>query len=113
MDTKNQGVPELKAERVQEERVAVPVRKGALFVDVMDEPVWVSLKAERVQEPASVAAAGKAQLPSEFHVTVSHKQPITIELQERGTVIKFHGMADPSTPSSGNGEGSTGQPKAA
>ena len=105
MDTKNQSMPELKAERVQEERMSVPVavRKGALFVDVMDEPVWVSLKAERVQEPASVAAAGTGRTSSELEMTVGHKQPITIELQELGTVIKLLG----------NGEGSTGQPKAA
>jgi hypothetical protein len=90
--TTKPAVQELKAERVQEEMVAVPVRKEMLFVDVADEPVWVSLKAERVQEPTSVAASGKAQHPSEFHVTVSHKQPITIELQERGTVITLHGQ---------------------
>jgi hypothetical protein len=67
---------------------------------VADEPVWVSLKAERVQEPTSVAAEGKAQLPSSFHLTVSHKQPITIELQELGTVITLHG----------SGAGSAGPP---
>lgn len=111
MDTKNQSMPELKAERVQEERVAVPVRKGALFVDVRDEPVWVSLKAERVQEPASVAAAGNARTSSELEMTVGHKQPITIELQE-GIVIKLLGL-DGSAPGSGSGAGSAEKPKAA
>ncbi len=99
MSTKPE-VQELKAERVQEEMVAVPVRKGALFVDVADEPVWISLKAERVQEPASLAT-GKALQPAELHLTASHKQPITIEVQERGTIITLHGT------------GSAGEPKAA
>ena len=107
-------VQELKAERVQEERVAEPVRKGLLFVDVADEPAWVNLKAERVQEPESLAAAGKAHFSSSFQLTVSQKQPITIELPDLGIVIKMHGApADRSTPEDGSSADGVRQPQAA
>jgi hypothetical protein len=113
MDTK-QGVQKLKAERVQEELMAEPVRNGLLFVDVADEPVWVSLKAERVQEPALFANSPNEKLSSVLELTVSQKQPMTIELPALGAIIKLHGTtADTSVPGGGSIPSSTGQPKAA
>jgi hypothetical protein len=88
---------DLKAERVQEElaaeqaqtKLAVPVRKELLFTDVADEPFWVSLKAERVQQPALLADQGPQQLTSSLELTISQKQPMTIETA--GSVIRLHG----------------------
>ncbi len=77
-----QVVQELKAERVQQE---------LLFSDVADEPCWVSLKAERVQEPSIIADEGQDQFSSAFEMTLSQKQPVTIELMALQTVITLHG----------------------
>lgn len=99
-----QTVQELKAERVQEELVAEPVRKELLFGDVADEPLWVTLKAERVQEPSSLAKDGRTRISSSCNLTVSQKQPITIELLTMGVVVELHGApADHSAPGSGSG----------
>ncbi|HYU35281.1 MAG TPA: hypothetical protein VEW48_24270 [Thermoanaerobaculia bacterium] len=80
--TEQNTVQELKAERVQEEMQ---------LVDVADDPFWVSLKAERVQEPELFAGARGGQLSSTFELTLSQKQPVTIELMALGVTITLHG----------------------
>ena len=95
--TTNPAEQDLKSERVQQElaaaqaqtKLAVPVRRELLFTDVADEPIWVSLKAERVQQPAILADQGPQQLTSSLELTVSQKQPMTIEAA--GSVIRLHG----------------------
>ena len=73
------NVQELKAERVQEEMVAemLPVR------------AW--LKAERVQEPVSVAAGGAGRVASAFELMIHQQEPVKIELQAHEIVITLHG----------------------
>ena len=73
----NQTVQELKAERVQEEMVALA-----------DGTFRLSLKAERVQEPTAVAAGPNAQRSS-FEVSLSfqQKQPVRIELPAVEAII--------------------------
>jgi hypothetical protein len=112
MDTK-QAVQERKAERVQEELRAEPVLlRELLYSDPADEPCWISLKAERVQLPAILADERPQQLSSTIQLTVSPKQPMTIETV--GTVIRLLGAtADTSAPEGGSGLSGAGQPKAA
>jgi len=76
------SVQELKAERVQEEMQ---------LVEVVDDPFWVSLKAERVQEPEVFAGAGNGTFSSTFELSLSQKQPVTIELMALGVTITLHG----------------------
>ena len=72
------------------------------------------LKAERVQEPASLAKDGRERHTSYFELSVSQKQPVTIELQTLGVVIKLQGApAADSGRGNGSGAGSTVQPQAA
>src|SRR6185503_14801623 len=101
MDTK-QTVKELNAERWQEELWAEPVRlRELVYTDPADEPCWVSLKAERVQLPAIVADEAPQQLSSTIQLTVSQKQPMTIETI--GNVIRLHGApANPGVPGGGS-----------
>ncbi len=100
--------------QVVQELMAKPVRKEQLFVDVADEPIWVSLKAERVQEPALFANGENEKLSSVLEMTVSQKQPMTIELPALGAIIKLHGaMAANRVPEGGSIPSSTGRPKAA
>lgn len=72
---------ELKAERVQQELMAV------------QEPCWISLKAERVQVPEAAAAGEKVALSSAFELSINQAQPMTIELLALGVVITLHGKA--------------------
>ncbi len=72
-----QMVQELKAERVQEELAMV------------EEPYQIAPKAERVQEP--LAVAGAVPLSSAFELTISQKQPVSIELLGHQIVITLHG----------------------
>jgi len=69
---------DLKSERVQEELTAAA------------EPYRVSLKAERVQEPA-LAEIGAVGRSSAFEMTINQKQPVTIELLGLEVVITLHG----------------------
>lgn len=75
---KQQMVQELKPERVQKELVLV------------EESYRVSLKAERVQEPA-LAGVEAMSLSSAFELTVSQRQPVSIELLALQVVITLHG----------------------
>ena len=77
---RTQSVQELKAERVQEELVALAVAA---------EPFQISLKAERVQEPAAVAVGASTQGSSGFALSLSfqQKQPVKIEVPALGTII--------------------------
>jgi len=77
-----QVVQELKAERVQEELAVAGVAA---------EPWSVSLKAERVQSPAIFADEGKGQFSSAFEMTLSQKQPVTIELMALRIIVTLHG----------------------
>ena len=79
---------ELKSEQVQT-KLMVPVRRELLFSDVADEPIWISLKAERVQQPALLADEGPQQLNSTLELSISQKQPMSIEAA--GSVIRLHG----------------------
>lgn len=86
--------------------------KEMLFEDVMDEPVWLKLKAEGVQ-PAPVAAGQEERSSSSFYLLVSQKQPLTIELFAPRAIIKLHGtMGDNTAAGSGSPTGA-GQPQAA
>ncbi len=76
-----QDVQELKAERVQEELMMV------------EQPYWIWLKAERVQEPELAAAAGgEGALPS-FKLALSQPQKVSVELRALQVVVTFHGLA--------------------
>ena len=81
MSKKIEAVQELKAERVQEE-IALAV----------EEPFRISLKAERVQEPAFATLGAGGPLSSAFELTINQRQPVTIELPALQTVITLHGM---------------------
>jgi hypothetical protein len=70
---------ELKAERVQEEMVA----------EVLPVRAW--LKAERVQEPVSVAAKGAGKLSSAFELMTHQQEPVKVELLAHEIVITLHG----------------------
>lgn len=64
----------------------------------VEEPFRISLKAERVQEPALAvlgAAALGAGMPmsSAFELTINQKQPVTIGLLGLQTVITLHETA--------------------
>jgi hypothetical protein len=75
-----QMVQELKAERVQEEMVAA------------EEPLYRAwLKAERVQEPASVAAGGVGRVSSAFELMIHQQEPVRVELLAHEIVITLHG----------------------
>ncbi len=84
---------ELKAERVQEELMAV------------EEAYRFALKAERVQEPVAVAASTAVPLISAFELSMNQAQPVTIELHGLQIVITLHGtnagaagLTGPNTP---------------
>ena len=67
-------VQELKAERVQEEVMA------ADRVGEVTNPLVISLKAERVQEPAALALPGRGKLSSYVEVAVNPYERVTIDL---------------------------------
>jgi len=67
-------VQELKAERVQEESMA------ADKVGEVNNPLVISLKAERVQEPAALALPGRGKMSSYVEVAVNPYQRVTIDL---------------------------------
>ena len=69
--------PELKAERVQEEMVAV-----------LPNRAW--LKAERVQEPEAVAG-GAGKKSSAFELMIHQQEPVKVELLAHEIVITLHG----------------------
>jgi hypothetical protein len=92
MSKKIEVVQELKAEPVQEE-IAL----------VAEEPFRISLKAERVQEPAFAALGAGRPLSSAFELTINQRQPVTIELPAIQTVITLHGTT------AGNGTVGTAQ----
>lgn len=76
MDTKKQVVvQEQKAERMQEEIMAVDVP------GVSEAPLVISLKAERVQEPASLSPAPGARSASFVELAVNPYQKVTVDLQ--------------------------------
>jgi hypothetical protein len=70
---------ELKSERVQEEKRRV-----------VEEPCTVTLKSERVQQPAYLTEGGRQS--SFFELSLSQKQPVTIELLSLQAVITLHGV---------------------
>ena len=77
-----QDVPDLKSERVQQE-----------IAFIVEEPVRISLKAERVQQPALAALGAGTPMSSVFELTINQKQPVTIELLGLQTVITLHETA--------------------
>ena len=74
----------LKAERVQEEMAAL----GAV------EPFRLSLKAERVQEPAVLQAAGGA-VSLGYEISCNQMQGVTVELQEPQIVVHLFTTGGP------------------
>ena len=74
-------VQELKAERVQEELMAV---EAPLY------RAW--LKAERVQEPALAAAGGEGKVSSAFELMIHQQEPVKVELLAHQIVITLHGI---------------------
>ena len=85
MDTQQtvqQDEQDLKSERVQGE-----------IAFIAEDPVRISLKAERVQEPALAVLGAGAPMPSAFELTINQKQPVTIELLGLQTVITLHETA--------------------
>ncbi len=81
MDTQ-QAVPELKAERVQEELMAAEV--------VEEEISWIWLKAERVQESLAGTGSQGAEA-SFFELQVNRMERVAIELLALQAVITVHG----------------------
>ena len=59
----------------------------------VEEPLRISLKAERVQQPELAALGAGAPMPSAFELTINQKQPVTIELLGLQTVITLHETA--------------------
>jgi hypothetical protein len=57
---------------------------------IAEEPYRVSLKAERVQEPA-FSGGGAVPLSSGFELTMNQVQPLTIDLLGIQVVITLHG----------------------
>jgi len=84
-----QAVQELKAERVQEELMA-------------EEPYWMWLKAERVQQPELAAAGAEGKLSS-LKLAVSQQQKVSVELLDLQVVVTLHGQAG-SDPAHSPGE---------
>jgi hypothetical protein len=49
----------------------------------VEEPVWMYLKSERVQEPAQLSGAqAEGNASRVYELAFSHQQPMTIELAE-------------------------------
>ena len=61
------------------------------WVDVVEEPCWISLTAERVQKPAVFTEGVKEQFSSTFQVTYRQDQQVTFELAALQAVIKIGG----------------------
>ena len=59
----------------------------------VEEPFRISLKAERVQEPALAALGAGMPMSSAFELTINQKQPVTIGLLGLQTVITLHETA--------------------
>ena len=72
-DTMNTN-QELKSERVQEEIMAVD------RVAEVKDPLVISLKAERVQEPAAATVPARGRLTSYLELAVNPYERVTIEL---------------------------------
>jgi hypothetical protein len=77
-----QQTQELKAERVQEEMVAAVAKP----LQIAEEPFRISLKAERVQEPASLGAPISNQpggtVSLAYEVSFNQMRAVTVELDE-------------------------------
>jgi hypothetical protein len=56
-----------------------------------EEPRWVSLKAERVQEPTVFATVTDETYCSAYELLFSHDQRVTFHLAELRTVITIEG----------------------
>ncbi|HKH44524.1 MAG TPA: hypothetical protein VKM72_07665 [Thermoanaerobaculia bacterium] len=82
MNTKQNAVKELKADRVQEE------------LAVEDAPLVIELKAERVQAPESVSREGQAAMPAVVQLTVNQKKRVVIDVWSMGLTITFNEPAD-------------------
>lgn len=90
--TKQEAVQDLKPERVQEEIMAVakaaeeagPAGQGDPSPpsppDTLEEPLVISLKAERVQVPQAAAVAAGETTSSFFELAVHPYQRVTIDL---------------------------------
>lgn len=81
METQQQ-VQELKAERVQEEMVAVAL---------IEEPFTIFLKAERVQQPltvqAPISAPAGETVSLAYEMSFNQVKGVTVELQEPQIVL--------------------------
>lgn len=76
-------VQDLKAERVQEEIMAAGGGAG------VNDPLVISLKAERVQEPAAATVPAGEGGASYVEVAVNPYQRVAIDLPELGVNITF------------------------
>ena len=78
---------ELKAERVQEEMTL------DLFEILPEEPFRISLKAERVQEPASILAPVSSQsgepVSLAYEMSFNQMRDVTVELAEPQIVVSL------------------------
>lgn len=61
------------------------------WVDVVEEPCWVTLKAQSVQEPAVLATRAEEPYSSAFELTLSRSQQVTFDLGALQTIITIQG----------------------
>ena len=74
-DVSQDPVQELKAERVQGE--------------LAEEPFRISLKAERVQEPASLLSSEGGPASLAYEMSFNQMRPVTVALEEPQIVISL------------------------
>ncbi len=83
MQSEQDPVQELKAERVQEEIAA------GLFQIVPEEPFRISLKAERVQEPSSLLASAGGTVSLAYEMSFNQMRAVTVHLEEPQIVVNL------------------------
>jgi hypothetical protein len=93
---------ELKSERVQEERVAVGEPDD--LKDNLKDPLVISLKSERVQEPAASVATG-GRTASALELAVNPYQRVTIDLPALQVTITLEEPVAGASWSAGMAEG--------
>jgi hypothetical protein len=113
---KKEAVQDLKAEQVQEQvqeeimTVAEPVGPGdpgdPSPPDSLEEPLVISLKAERVQGPEAAAAAAGETTSSFFELAVHPYQRVTIDLAALQVGITIERPS--AGPTGGDGLGKAG-----
>jgi len=60
------------------------------WVDLVEEPQWILLRAEQIRKPTLFAVEAEGQYAVAFDLVLGGKQPVTFELPALNAVIKLH-----------------------